>query len=38
LTQGKKEALRLFLEKINPEAQNHIQFFQEETPALASAH
>jgi chorismate dehydratase len=38
LTQGKKEALRLFLEKINPEAQNHIQFFQEEAPVLASAH
>lgn len=38
LTQGKKEALRLFLEKINPEAQNHIQFFQEEIALTASAH
>ena len=38
LTQGKKEALRLFLEKINPEAQNHIQFFQEEIALTVSAH
>jgi chorismate dehydratase len=37
LTKGKRAALRLFLDKINPEAQNHIQFFQEEAPLVAAA-
>lgn len=37
LTEGKKEALRLFLGKINPEAQNHIQFLAEETPKAVAA-
>lgn len=37
LTSGKKEALRLFLEKINPEAQNHIQFLAEEMPKAVAA-
>ena len=37
LTKSKRAALRLFLEKINPEAQNHIQFFQEDAPLAAAA-
>lgn len=37
LTEGKKEALRLFLGKINPEAQNHIQFLAEEMPKAVAA-